>query len=359
LAKVIPATAQPAAGAAADSEADASSRASRETVDRRRVARWRLNQLGLALTILLLLAVVALIPVALLSLRDELFMQEEGVVFDMPTGTQVDPAHVVHPETTFVNITVTNLDEARRVASLTVSGHRVCGEICPPVNASFFSLGNDAARRQGLPPSATVTVPGVSGPFTFEVELPIYGRPQLYPFDSYTLLLGSTVAITGPAGRELRVPAAEMERQGVSFTIEDRVARMNMSPPVPIDPETVRSPNDPDSFALVDRLVWERPLYLRIVSVLLVLLITASSVFALGLHSLHELLLGIGGIILGIWGVRSVVVQSQLPDVTLIDLMLSVIIMLLLAALAVRVARHFYVQSKVRPSGGVDSPRTP
>jgi hypothetical protein len=39
--------------------------------------------------------------------------------------------------------------------------------------------------------------------------------------------------------------------------------------------------------------------------------------------------------------------------------MLSVIIMLLLAALAVRVARHFYVQSKVRPSGGVDSPGTP
>ena len=320
--------------------------------DYRQSARWRLNRLGLALTTVLLLVVLGLIPVALLSLRDELFMQEDGVVFDMPTGAQVDPNRVVNPETAFVNITVTNLDEARRIANLTVSGHRVCGQLCPPVTGTFFSLGNDSALRQGLPPSATVVVPGVSGPFTFEIELPIHGTPQLYPFDSYTLLLGSTVSVTGPAGRELRLTPAEMERQGVSFTIEDRVARMNMKPPVPVDPETVRSPNDPDSFALVDRLVWERPLYLRIVSVLLVLLITASSVFALGLHSLHELLLGIGGIILGIWGVRSVVVQSQLPDVTLIDLMLSLIIMLLLAALAVRVARHFYQQSGLGPSPG-------
>lgn len=313
--------------------------------------RWRLNQVGLALTVLLLLTVLALIPVALLSLRDELFSQAESTVFDLPSGQQVDASRVVNLETAFVNITVTNLDEARRMASLTVSGHRVCGEICPPVTGTFFSLGNDSARRRGLPPSATITVPGVTGPFTFEIELPIHGTPQLYPFDSYTLLLGSNVSITGPAGRELTLTPADMERHGVSFTVEDNVSRMNMSPPQPVDPAAVRSPNDPSLFALVDRLVWNRPLYLRIVSVLLVLLITASSVFALGLHTLHQLLLGIGGIILGIWGVRAVVVQSQLPDVTLIDLMLSLIIMVLLAALAVRVARHFYNQSKLGPTG--------
>jgi hypothetical protein len=84
------------------------------------------------------------------------------------------------------------------------------------------------------------------------------------------------------------------------------------------------------------------------VTVLLVLLISASAIFALGLRTLHELVLGIGGIILGIWGVRSVVVQTELPDVTLIDLILAFVMLVLLLALSVRAARYFYVQSGFR-----------
>ena len=82
-------------------------------------------------------------------------------------------------------------------------------------------------------------------------------------------------------------------------------------------------------------------------SVLLVLLISASGIFALGLRTLNELLLGIGGLILGIWGVRSVVVQSPLPDVTLVDLMLAFVILILLVAMALRTAHHFYRQSGI------------
>ena len=81
---------------------------------------------------------------------------------------------------------------------------------------------------------------------------------------------------------------------------------------------------------------------------LLVILISASGVFALGLRTLHELVLGIGGIILGIWGVRAIVVQTALPDVTLVDAILAFVIMVLLLALAMRAARHFYVQSGLR-----------
>ena len=65
-------------------------------------------------------------------------------------------------------------------------------------------------------------------------------------------------------------------------------------------------------------------------------------------------MLGIGGIILGIWGVRSVVVQTELPDVTLIDLILAFVILVLLLALSVRAARYFFVQSRLdtRVMGG-------
>jgi hypothetical protein len=305
-----------------------------------------LSRFALILVGLMLLVVLAMVPVALLSLADELLGQDADFVYDMRTGQQVDADQVVDPETAFVNLTMTNLDEARRIASMTVSGHRVCGAICPPITGTFFSLGNDAARRRGLPPSASFTVPGVTGPFTFALELPVRGTPQRYPFDNYVLLLGTYATITLPGGREIPATNAELERFQVSFTLEDQVPRLNMQPPLLVDPAAVRSPNDPADFLLVDRLEWQRPIYLRILSVLLVLLISASGIFALGLRSLNELLLGIGGIILGIWGVRSVVVQSPLPDVTLIDLILGFVIMMLLAAMFLRVARYLWRRSR-------------
>jgi hypothetical protein len=110
----------------------------------------------------------------------------------------------------------------------------------------------------------------------------------------------------------------------------------------------VRAPSDPVAFLVVDELVWERPLYLRILAALLVVLISISGVFALGLRTVHELVLGIGGIILGIWGVRSIVVQADLPDVTLIDLLLGFVILILLVGLSVRAAHYFYLKSGVR-----------
>jgi hypothetical protein len=302
----------------------------------------------LGVTVAVVVIVLGLLPSALLSMARELRGQAIDSVYDLFTGTVVDVDQTFGPDTAFVNISVTSLDESTRTATLTVSGHRVCAAICPPTTGTFYSLGNDAAVRRGLPPSASVTVPGESGSYTFTIELPIRGTPQLYPFDTYTLLLGLVISMTLPNGQEEVITVPEVSQERVSLTLEDQVVRLNMGPPEPVDPASVRSETDPVGFLLVDRLQWQRPLYLRIVTVLLVLLISASAIFALGLRTLHELVLGIGGIILGIWGVRSVVVQTALPDVTLIDLLLAFVMLVLLLALSIRAARYFYVQSRLR-----------
>ncbi len=298
-------------------------------------------------TVAVVIIVLGLLPSALVSMYRELRGQAIDQVYDLFTGQEVAVDQTFGPDTAFVNVTVTNLDEASRIATLTVSGHRVCQAICPPTTGTFFSLGNDSARRRGLPPSASVTVPGESGSYTFTIELPIRGAPQLYPFDTYTLVLGLVISVTLPNGSEEVVNTPDLARERVSLTLEDQVVRLNMNPPLPVDPASVRSPNDPVNFLLVDQLQWQRPVYLRIVTILLVILISASAVFALGLRTLHELVLGIGGIILGIWGVRSVVVQSVLPDVTLIDVILAFVMLVLLLALSIRAARFFYAQSRV------------
>ena len=71
---------------------------------------------------------------------------------------------------------------------------------------------------------------------------------------------------------------------------------------------------------------------------LLVLLISISASFALFMRTINELLLGIGGLILGIWGVRSVVVPSPPRRVNVVDLVLAWVILVLLVVLSIRVA---------------------
>ena len=304
--------------------------------------------LSFILTMVVVILVLVMLPSTAVSMVQELRTQAEGQLFDMFTGKQVPVNSAMTPNQTFINVTVTNIDEASMIASLTLSGHRACPIACPETTATLYSLGNDAARRRGLPPSTTVTVPADEGSYTFQVQLPIRGQPQRYPFDDYTLLLGVVVVNTFPGGITVPVTRAEVAAHTVSFTLEDLVTRLDMIPPQAVDPAAVRSPNDPTDFMLVDELQWQRPRYLRILTALLVLLISASGIFALGLRSLHELVLGIGGIILGIWGVRSVVVQSPLPDVTLIDLVLGFVMLILMLALAVRAARYFYLRSGLR-----------
>ena len=298
-------------------------------------------------TALVVAVVVALLPIATFSMIDSLWGQESEETFDMFTGQPIDGDDPLPATAAFINVIATNIDETAGVATLTISGHRLCPALCPPITGTFYSLGSDTARRHGLPPSAKVTVPGQPGAYTFSIQLPIHGTAQRYPFDTYTLYLGMIAAATLPNGEEETIDAGVLARHAATLTVESDVVRMEMNPPVLIKPADVRSPSDPVAFAVVNKLEWQRPLYLRILTILLILLITISSFFALGMRSLSELVLGVGGIILGIWGVRAVVVQTPLPDVTLVDLLLAFVMLLMLLALTVRAARHFFHVSGV------------
>ena len=327
---------------AADGNGDAPAESAAPTTGERR------RYLGaFILTVLVLLIVLAMLPPALMSMADELRGRNTERTYDLFTGAEVEHDRPIAANATYVNISVTKLDESNGAVSLTLSGHRVCPALCPALTGTFYSLGSDAARRHGLPPSAAVTVPGEEGSYTFTIDLPLRGTPQNYPFDTYTLVLGMIIEASFPNGTTQILDAREVVRQSAVITLEDRVARLNMSPPQPIDPATVRAPSDPFTFLTVDAVRWERPLYLRILAALLVVLISVSGIYALGLRTLHELVLGIGGIILGIWGIRSIVVQSELPDVTLIDLVLGFVILLLLVGLSVRAALYFAIRSGV------------
>ena len=82
---------------------------------------------------------------------------------------------------------MTSLDESPRtsdVDGLWTSGLREA--ICPPTTGTFYSIGS--VPLYGAEFAAVGGGDGAweSGTYTFTIELPIHGAPQLYPFDTTT-----------------------------------------------------------------------------------------------------------------------------------------------------------------------------
>jgi hypothetical protein len=120
-----------------------------------------------------------------------------------------------------------------------------------------------------------------------------------------------------------------------------------MEQPVSIDPVRVQVATDPYAFVGVQQMVFDRPIHLEILTVLLVLLVAVSAIFAVAMRQLSDLIFGIGSLILATWGVRSVLVPTPLPVVTAVDLALSVIILFVLLGLSMRATHQFHKQSEL------------
>lgn len=306
-------------------------------------------RLALAVTVALVVLVVALLPIAIRSMQEVLGRGPEPL-YDFATGQVVseEAAAAAEADATYFNFGLVNLDEATGQITLAVSGNRNCGEACPTLDLVFAALDDDADQRRGLPPSATITLAPDDRVFSHAVQLPVRGQPSLYPFDQYQVWLGVGGVATLPDGSTLELTPDTVGQNAV-ITLQNRIPDMIMPPPTPIDPQAVHAASDPYGFVAVRGLTIERPAYLEVLAIVLVLLITVSAVLALLTRGLDELVIGFGGLILGVWGVRSVLMPQALPTVTAIDLALSWLIMLLLLGLAIRASLHFLRQSELPP----------
>ena len=148
-------------------------------------------RLALGATILIVLVVLALLPVAVRSMEDVLGRGPDPL-YDLVTGQEVAPATAAAAEAdaAYVNLGVVDLDESTGQMTLAVSGNRVCAATCPALTLTFVSLDDDADQRRGLPPSATLKLSPDDRVFSESVQVPARGQPSLYPFDQYQLWPG-------------------------------------------------------------------------------------------------------------------------------------------------------------------------
>ena len=311
--------------------------------------RQTLHRAGMLATLALLALVLVTLPMAIRSMAGTLFGAQQATLYDLINGGEVPPvaSTIAAADQTYINLAVVGLNSETGQATLAISGNRVCAASCPTVHLTLLALDDNATQRRGLPPSATITLEPDELIFSESLVLPVRGRPNLYPFDTYDLWLGFAVLVIGPDSKSVPVDLTAIE-EGAVITLQNQLSYLEMDPPRTIEPTRAMAVTDPYALPLVKALHFERPDYLKILAVLLILLISASGGIALLRRDVDELLLGIGGLILGIWGIRSVLVNQPLPGVSAIDLALSFVILFLLLGLIVRLTRFFHRGSNWR-----------
>jgi hypothetical protein len=301
-------------------------------------------RLSLVATLLMVVVVIALLPLAVTSMR-EVLGSGPDTLYDLVTGQPVDPAVVTAAEegAIYINLGIIGLDESTGLLTIAVSGNRHCPGPCTATTLSFTGLDDDADQRRGLPPSATLTLQPADIVFSQSVQVPARGKPSLYPFDTYSLWLGVSGVAKDADGTVVELTPSTLG--GRVMTLQSRLPDLIMLPPVSVDPQDAHSVTDPFAFLSVQSLTFGRPAYLEVLAVVLVALIAISAALALFTRTVNELALGVGGLILGVWGIRSVLMPTSLPTVTAIDLALSWIILLLLLGFALRTILHFHRHS--------------
>src|SRR5262249_3586799 len=156
--------------------------------------------------------------------------------------------------------------------------------------------------------------------------------------DQYELWLGVTFEREFEDGRVMR--SGMPEATGAwSLTFQEKLPHLTLVEAVAVNPasvETVDNERMDLHYAFVHRFTFHRPAYLRVLGLMLVLLVTAGAGFAVFLRPLQELVLSAGGLVLGVWGVRSIISPSNQRFVSAVDLSLALVILFLLGAIALR-----------------------
>ncbi|MFT4039860.1 MAG: hypothetical protein QM692_16905 [Thermomicrobiales bacterium] len=264
------------------------------------------------------------------------------MLYDLATGEALHAERGDFGDDQYLNLSVIGIDPAEGAATIAVSGNRNCDAACPPLSLSILSLDNDAGKRHGISPFATVVLDADVTIFSTTITLPMRGTPARYPFDRYTLTLalGHPAAAadeTNGADDTGATPVQPFEEQFHS-AIQNQVPQMVMIPPSAMYPPEIQQQVGP---LIVDgalQLEFRRPSYLMTLSVMLILLVTTSSAITVLTQPLSRLTTSVGSLIIATWGVRAVLNPQGFSLVSGVDLALSGVILLLLVGLLLRVA---------------------
>jgi hypothetical protein len=279
----------------------------------------------------LLLSIAALLPFAIVSLVED-FREERHPTHTVAAlrGQPVDRASVA--------IDLIGMDEWHGTVTARVTAHQECEGPCRWRDRyRFVSIWGDDFQPSDRPTVELVTVPESPRVVTVTFQLPISGDPLRYPFDRYAMALGIIMDRLYPDGREETLTLAQAAPY-VTIWASARIPRINVEPLVvsSSDDPTVQRAVARQPYLFVDVVRFSRPLYLQVLTVCLVLLVSAAAAYAVFLRPLDQLIINAGALILGVWGIRVILLGTSLIGLTAVDLALWSVILFLLVTITVR-----------------------
>jgi hypothetical protein len=257
--------------------------------------------------------------------------------------------------TTAVNVRLVGMTETAPDVTLSVTGDRRCVSACGNGEVlQFFSLRSDPRGSDGSPPDQDVEIPA-TGEFDDSVVLPVSGDLGAYPFDSYRLLLGLGLADKTAGGQTVPVPAQTARRQ-LDVSVDEQVARIDLATPKDV---TSNYRYVGARVALAVKIGLTRPLYLQVLTILTVLFMAVAGIYSVTTRAFKEVIGTVGVVVLGVWGVRTLLVGNYPPDSTAVDLVLSFLILMILIVVMVRGLHHMWgrIGSAHESIGAGEAPR--
>lgn len=295
-------------------------------------------------TALMMLGIAVTLPFTVRSIVDDVLGPATGKINPITTT----PFAAAAANYCRLHLAVVVVDESQLLATLRVSGHCTCHTSCDTsYRIIIASIAADDADAEGLPPSAAITFRPGGEVVSQTLQLPIRGHPVHYPFDHYEMVLGVALERLGLDGTA-EVLTPEQVAGHLFLSIQELLPRQTMSLPVPVDPESLRTEDDPLAYVYAFGVSFDRPRYLRLLAVVLVLLIAAAAAYAVFMRPLQDLVVNSGALVLGVWGIRAILTPGNLYYLTAVDLALSIVIIFLLGAITVRALMFIHDQGDLR-----------
>jgi hypothetical protein len=331
------------------------------SANRARELRYRLAFFATALVVL---ALVVTLPFSVKSVVDDVLGPAIGRVFqitppgaDAPDATVSDRLRARESNYTKLHIAVTSIDETQLLATLRVSGHHRCAGCAWDRRVLLVAIAEDDDEADGLPPSKAIMLTSADVEISQTVELPLRGHPIHYPFDRYRMILGVAYQRVHPGGK-LETLSMVQPGDRLFLSVQELLPRSTMKGPFTVDPRRVSSSDDPFEYAQAFELMFERPLYVRVLAVMLVILISAAAAYSVFLRPLADLVVNAGALVLGVWAIRAILTPGNLYYLTAVDLALSLVIIFVLGALTIRALIFVHGEARLslfrrrRPPGG-------
>jgi hypothetical protein len=249
-------------------------------------------------------------------------------------GYDLAKLHTLSGEWTKLNVAAVSISEVANSMTLRVTGFHHCSTSCAGVErVQFYSVHADPKGALGAPPSSYVDLPRNASEINKLITLPITGDLIDYPFDHYQLLLGVTFSKVTTSGTTIPLDRTAT-KAGLELSVDNTIARLSLAAPSSVQPAKYQSTGI--AYDSITSLNFSRPIYLEILTILLTMLIMLAAGYGVLFRPFTQIIPTVGGLVLGVWGIRSLLVGSYPPDSTGVDLVLEAGILLLLLAVGIR-----------------------